>query len=305
MHTTVSADTPAYAGLSERLRRELGGASASASIFTLIDGARVAGLPLLLKEFGAEPTNLFREAPEGELTRVAPYLAPCDPDGEVPDLFAVLPEILDATIFLVARTDLEAVRRHLRRFLVVRDAQGLRRYFRFYDPRVLKSFVAASSPRERHQLRGPMERWIVHEEGPQDGSAPLLRVVEGLDAADEPSNPPPRPAPDARNPFQLRAEHEAAFQDAVFERYTQRCVAYLRVVCAPRLRTETDDDLRGYVTAAIDLGEKLGLDAGADVTRIAVLLVYQGREATERALSEARETERRRTLHDLYQRAFK
>ncbi len=47
-------------------------------------------------------------------------------------------------IFAVAPTNLEALRKHFRRFLKVEDPDGKEMLFRFYDPRVLPTFLTTA-----------------------------------------------------------------------------------------------------------------------------------------------------------------
>jgi hypothetical protein len=74
-----------------------------------------------------------------QILEVAPYLARVD--GEL------LQWLIDAVwsmpwgIFLVAKLELEAVRKQLRKFLRVKSPDGELMYFRYYDPRVLPVFL--------------------------------------------------------------------------------------------------------------------------------------------------------------------
>lgn len=78
-------------------------------------------------------------------------------------------------LFMTAPADLETVRRHLRHFLKVKDEQGRRLYFRFYDPRVMRVYLPTCNVDELRLLFGPLEAWFV--EGPE--GATLLRYTLG------------------------------------------------------------------------------------------------------------------------------
>jgi hypothetical protein len=68
-------------------------------------------------------------------------------------------------ILVESDLDLTELRRHLRRFLLVEDPQGQTRYFRFYDPRVLRTFLLTCSHMELDEFFGPVTAYVVR--GPQ------------------------------------------------------------------------------------------------------------------------------------------
>ena len=76
------------------------------------------------------------------------------------------------------------LRRHLRRFLKVRDEAGRSLLFRFYDPRVLRVFLPTCRPDELAQLYGPITSYVAEgEKGATllefryDGARLLTRTV--------------------------------------------------------------------------------------------------------------------------------
>ncbi|HYN40273.1 MAG TPA: DUF4123 domain-containing protein, partial [Thermoanaerobaculia bacterium] len=64
-----------------------------------------------------------------------------------------------------ARATADVLRKHLRRQLIAQDGNGKRMYFRFYDPRVLRTYLRTATPPERAELFGPAESlWGVYGE---------------------------------------------------------------------------------------------------------------------------------------------
>lgn len=59
--------------------------------------------------------------------------------------------------FSVGAQRLQSHSGHLRRFLLVKDAQGQDMYFRFYDPRVLRVFLPTCTPEELSDFFGPSQ----------------------------------------------------------------------------------------------------------------------------------------------------
>lgn len=59
-------------------------------------------------------------------------------------------------LFVEAQATLDALRGHFRRIHVVEDPGGRRMYFRFYDPRVLRTYLKTANAAERAELFGPV-----------------------------------------------------------------------------------------------------------------------------------------------------
>ena len=56
------------------------------------------------------------------------------------------------------------LRHHLRGFLRVQDESGRKLLFRYYDPRVLRSYLPTCTVAELNQLFGPIGRYLVEDE---------------------------------------------------------------------------------------------------------------------------------------------
>jgi hypothetical protein len=69
-------------------------------------------------------------------------------------------------IFFRSHEDMEKLRRHLRGFLVVKDPQGKRLVFRYYDPRVLRVYLPTCLTQELKTVFGPIDRYVVEGEDP-------------------------------------------------------------------------------------------------------------------------------------------
>lgn len=124
-------------------------------VFAVIDACGAPSVPPRMNELGEHrAVSLYRGRAEEELWGIAPYLVQLDPGT-----LDWLAETLWATpwgIFALADRELEEVRTHFRRFLVVESPGGEDWYFRFYDPRVLPRFLDASTEAERSDLFGPL-----------------------------------------------------------------------------------------------------------------------------------------------------
>src|SRR5262249_47179155 len=69
-------------------------------------------------------------------------------------------------IFATAPIELDALRRHFRRFLMVRDEHGKSLYFRYFDPRVLRVYLPTCNADELTIIFGPVVRYYAEGEDP-------------------------------------------------------------------------------------------------------------------------------------------
>jgi hypothetical protein len=138
------------------------------AVFAVLDGGSIPGL---LEKLHAVPrlefVCLYAGEIKPELAKVAPYLVRLEPNSE----FAkwVLREGWGKHwgVFVVAPADFLAMRRHLRRFLIVHTTDGKPFYFRYYDPRVLRPYLPTCTAEELREFFGPIRTWIAEGEDPR------------------------------------------------------------------------------------------------------------------------------------------
>jgi hypothetical protein len=134
-------------------------------LFAILDASADERILQLLRESVAEFLSLY-EGPRGEsLEDIAPYLVVLPPDSGL--LGSLVHEGWGKNwgVYLRCHHPLQMVRRHLRKLLMVEaEGQQGRFYFRFYDPRVLRSFLETCDASQRRDFFGAIERFIL--EGP-------------------------------------------------------------------------------------------------------------------------------------------
>ena len=135
-------------------------------VYVVLDGASV---PDLLDRFVSDTPPyvcLYRGDLEPDMAEVAAYLVLLELDS--PFTQWVLTEGWGNHWGIFARTsvELEDMRRHFRRFLIVHDPDGEPMYFRFYDPRVLRVFLPTSNTEELTTIFGPVSCFLVEGEDP-------------------------------------------------------------------------------------------------------------------------------------------
>lgn len=127
-------------------------------LFAVLDAARAERIRVLLRESPARHRSLYDGWQGDALAEGAPYLVDLGPPH--PELVRdLVVEGWEAHwgVFLSAPSgrDFDAVRRHLRKFLMV-ELRREKVYFRYYDPRVLRTFVPTCTPAERREFLADM-----------------------------------------------------------------------------------------------------------------------------------------------------
>jgi hypothetical protein len=131
-------------------------------LFGVIDCARDARLLPLMRE-AVDPHRCLLEGPAGRASADnAPHLVQFRDDS---DLLRVLLGIgwgRRLGIFASSPKPFEEVRRHFRRLLLVTDEETNEQlYFRFYDPAVLRTYLAAATRAHRSLMFGPISAYFV------------------------------------------------------------------------------------------------------------------------------------------------
>ena len=155
----------------EDLRRQI--EQAPGTVYAILDACDEPRVPVKVKELGPErAVCLYRGSAEEEYWAVAPYLVVVDEE--------LLDWIIETLwndpwgVFAVAETDLVQMRKHFRRFLIVQHPDERQVYFRYYDPRLLSSFLNTCTEEEVGQFFGPVVRFVA----PTDES--LLVAVDRI-----------------------------------------------------------------------------------------------------------------------------
>jgi len=131
---------------------EAGLRGAPGRLYAVLDAARAPRVLSLLGTTTERYESLYQGMAFQELGEVGPYLV------ELPPGAPLLAELLRAGwgrafgIYLVTERPFAAVRRHLRRFLVVEDERGAEAFFRFYDPVVLRAFLPRATAAQRREM---------------------------------------------------------------------------------------------------------------------------------------------------------
>ena len=137
-------------------------------LYAVLDAARDPRILDLLRTSACEQRSLYDGLQGQILAGVAPYLVALR-NGD-PLLASLVHEGWGKSwgIYLACHRPMVEVRRHLRRLLMVdmEEPAGRRRvYFRFYDPRVLGSFLPEANARQRAEMFGDVAALLFEGDG--------------------------------------------------------------------------------------------------------------------------------------------
>lgn len=71
-------------------------------------------------------------------------------------------------VLLQSQANLMTLRAHFQRLLLVRDQAGRKFHFRFFDPRVLRTYLPTCEAHELRTVFGPVQRFFVESENGSD-----------------------------------------------------------------------------------------------------------------------------------------
>ena len=137
-------------------------------IYAVIDGASVPELQDKLFELQPEYFCLYRGELEPDIAEIAPYIIRIVPNTPLCDW--VLEEGWGKHwgIFVQSKYSLAEMRKHLRKFLTVYDEAGNPLLFRFYDPRVLRTFLPTCTNEELKDFFGLALYYALEDENPNN-----------------------------------------------------------------------------------------------------------------------------------------
>lgn len=158
-------------GMNEERRAQImqalwpdGGTQAKLSVWAILDCARDPRIYTALLASQLEFRSLYSGRLPRELDMVAPQLVELLPGNRLSAQLLDQGWGLSWGIFLQTEDPL-SLRHHLRQFLKVQDEDGRRLLFRYYDPRVLRTYLPTCSEPELRRFFGPITRLLMEAAG--------------------------------------------------------------------------------------------------------------------------------------------
>lgn len=135
-------------------------------LFALLDAARDPRIWPAVRDADEPHECLFAGKLDPELQAAAPYLVELEPEAAFTGWLLTHGWGDSWGLWMAAPADLEALRHHFRHFTMVEDADRKQMYFRFYDPRVWRDYMAVADDSDRGQLFGPIDCFWVENTDP-------------------------------------------------------------------------------------------------------------------------------------------
>lgn len=123
--------------------------------YVLLDAAQAPSAVEAAHDAGLGTTCLYTGGFGRQLEGAAPHLATFDPSARFAGWLHGHWEGSHG-VLLQSAAPHEALRRHLKKFLLVKSPEGRTLRFRFYDPRVLRAFLPVCSSTELTEFFGPV-----------------------------------------------------------------------------------------------------------------------------------------------------
>lgn len=136
-------------------------------IYAVLDGASVPDLRAKLYEMRPEHVCLYRGELKPDIAEVAPYLIRMVAGTNFSEWVITEGWGKNWGIFAQSRYSLAEVRKHLRSFLTVYTEEGKPMLFRFYDPRVLRTFLPTCTNKELKNFFSIVLNFSIEDENPE------------------------------------------------------------------------------------------------------------------------------------------
>jgi len=132
-------------------------------VYAVVDGASLPGLLAKLEEHEPKNTCLFRGELPFDLAEAAPYLVKLEKDKKFTKW--LVNESIEEPCCIYAQTtitdDFIQLRKHFRSFLRVKSEEGKNLLFRYYDPRVMNTYLPTCTPEDNEIIFDGIETYLM------------------------------------------------------------------------------------------------------------------------------------------------
>jgi hypothetical protein len=132
--------------------------------YAILDAARIFGEIDTAQELQTNFLSLYMGKNEEYLSSVAPYLFSYHTKSEFGNWLFQKGWGNSWGVFVVTGLEIEDLRKHFRKFLMVKTEEGKELYFRFYDPRVLRIFLPTCDEQQLIDFFGSISSFILESE---------------------------------------------------------------------------------------------------------------------------------------------
>jgi hypothetical protein len=259
----------------------------------IVDSARDRRIfGLLLECFYSSHSSLFATPLPPKLESVAPYLVPLDYDDNKTRKFLSNAWGNNWGMFIRCDTSQDRLRRHLRNFVSVRDPRGQRLLFRYYDPRILRTYLPTCTTQELEYVFGPIECFLSESKVIEDmiefrfDRGKLAQRTVSLETGLPRAAGPPRPTDEPERiffdkPFGLltiRATQMESFAQQEFRKFEDLMVNHLTQFFPVQCKALGITQLRELTQHGIRRDAGYGITTERDICKFINLAIVFGRD---------------------------
>lgn len=135
--------------------------------YIVFDAAKMYNRIEEAKRFNAEHECLYKGDAAKNLAHVAPWLFTYHRDSIFAEWHLANGGRQNWGIIIESKEDFKTIYMHLKKFLKVKTEAGKNLYFRFYDPRVLPTFLETSDQTQLKTFFGPVSKYIMESQNGQ------------------------------------------------------------------------------------------------------------------------------------------
>ena len=232
----------------------------NATLYALVDAARSDQVLPRLASGQSDYQSLFVGTEKEPLFSAGPFLVSPGGDRALLKWLATEAWGESMVLFITSQAPCDQLLHHLQSLLKAITEENDERFFRYYDPRVLRNYLPNCDSDSGWRFMGPVARLMVEAE---EGGRLLCWKRESLGCV---------PACDDsiwRQPLYIDADQLRIFRQGAFTEYKAGLKAHLKVRFAKQIETLRldDGDLSQLVTNGIDRARMYGIRTRFDVRR--------------------------------------
>ena len=236
-------------------------------LFALLDATDQILVPHKAKLLGpTKAVSLFTGTANEWYWAVAPYLFQVD--SELLDWIAEKLWKEPWGIFAMSKANLEDLRLHFKKFLMVNLPDGKQWLFRYYDPRILQAYLPTCEPWELQKFFGPVRAFATADTEEQNLMT-LAGTPQGVSEQ-------PKPNPEAGMFWTIRPEQYQAFTQAAEESFIERCIKFLQEKLPSQVSPLPPDVLRKRVEMGIAHARRYGVTWRSSLLMFVTLMFEAG-----------------------------
>ena len=242
-------------------------------LYAILDACEAPTVPKKAEELGETVAlSLFKGTTQEHYWAVAPYLFKVSPETLVWVLATMWAEV--PGIFLLSKSDLESLWAHARRFLVVQLPDGKHWFFRYYDPRALKQYLATCDAADKRYFFGPVRAFVLPDTDNQQLFLAECPSASSMETAHEMRE----------QSWRITSKQFSALEQGAEQEFHQRVRTFLTDHLPTQTSSLSAEALALAVAEGIVRARKYGLRGESALTAFVVMLFEVGQRFDDSVL---------------------